>query len=184
VARGAVPAWLGTAFRQPADWRWWRSVAPGEHRSAQRANLRPRVGPSWLSVAPVQRRHHHAARFRPGAELRNSAYRDASTPRTGTSCPKRETATLCFAINLASSRARNRLTFAKREPASRVWYKSTFSAWSIVQGNSDLERLNSYFFWTSSSCQALHRPADRHTSPVSVARIRGRRGDWNPLDQV
>ena len=28
----------------------------GENRSAQRANLRPEVGPSWVSVAPVQRR--------------------------------------------------------------------------------------------------------------------------------
>ena len=68
-----------TVFRQTADWRW--------RRSARRTRLEtlsvpvsPKVGPSWLSVSPVQRRHNHAAISRPAAELRNWAYCEASTP--------------------------------------------------------------------------------------------------------
>jgi hypothetical protein len=47
---------------------------------------------------------------------------------------------------LAFFRARNWLIFTKREPASRVRYKSTFSASTILLGNSGLETPVLYFF--------------------------------------
>ena len=61
-----------TVFRQPADCRWRRSARRTRLETLS-VPVKPKVGPSCLSVAPVQRRHNHAAMSRPAAELRNAA---------------------------------------------------------------------------------------------------------------